>query len=190
MPGCTYRQLKINVQACRLQTHTGICELKHIYTHSHTHACTCTHTYTHMLTPRGDEGQTGLIVSSSRSREHIDFSHTPLSTHLPLTRSPPPSLSLLLLLSERTLHIFLSLLSPPRCPFLKPHFFFPNSSLSLLPLSCPPSIPLSPHTHEHTHTYTSLSVFLAFFSLPSVLNGADPHSRDNSETNFDFSTIV
>lgn len=43
----------------------------------------------HSHTTRGAEGQTGLIVSSSRSREHIDFSHTPLSTHLPLARLSP-----------------------------------------------------------------------------------------------------
>lgn len=89
-----------------------------------------TFTTTHTMTPRGDEGQTGLIVSSSRSRERIDFSHSPLSTHLLLTRSSTLFISLSL---QRTLHNFL-VLPPLSCssPFLKPHFFF--ASMSLLPL--------------------------------------------------------
>lgn len=75
-------KIKVNVWA-------GISELNiHTKMHRDAFTWTRTHTYTHTLTPRGDEGQTGLIVSSSRSREHIDFSHTPLSTHLPLILSP------------------------------------------------------------------------------------------------------
>lgn len=71
-------------------------------------------TQTHALTPKGDEGQTGLIVSSSRSREHIDFSHTLLSTHLPLILLPPLCLS-----------SYFSLLPfPPRSsPFCQIYFF-------------------------------------------------------------------
>lgn len=69
-----------------------------------------------MLTPRGDEGQTGLIVSSSRSREHIDFSHTPLSTHRPLSLpsfSPKdPSYFSFLSLSPLVLPLFDLLLHP------------------------------------------------------------------------------
>ncbi|MEQ2242368.1 hypothetical protein ILYODFUR_035238 [Ilyodon furcidens] len=70
--------------------HTEISELKRMRK-KHTY----TKRQTHTLTPRGDGGQTGVIVSSSRSREHIDFSHTPLSTHLPLILAP---YSLLLLI--------------------------------------------------------------------------------------------
>lgn len=100
-----------------LQTRTGISELNLC---TNTHANTSWRAHTHMLTPRGDEGQTGLIVSSSRSREHIDFSHTPLSTHLPPTLSP-------------LLSIFLSLPFFPVVPFFF-QTYFSFSSLCLTKL--------------------------------------------------------
>lgn len=147
-----YLKVQISEQACCLQTHRGVYELNAYTQETHIadkSPCRRTHAHnTHTSTPRGDEGQTGLIVSSSRSTEHIDFSHTPLSTQL------PPLCSSLLLSKGRFIFFFLSSplsLSLPRCPLLKPHFFFPNSSLSLSPPTLFPSF---------------------FSALPSALNRA------------------
>ena len=115
------------------------------------------------MTPRGDGGQTGLIVSSSRSREHIDFSHSPLSTHLLLAPSPPLFISLSL---QRTLHIFLFL--PPLSSPPEPHFFLPRT-------------PPRPSSHSSTLFFSLSPVGCCSGLSPGVLNGNWPPSSGSTQ---------
>lgn len=89
-------KIKVNVWA-------GISELNiHTKMHRDAFTWTRTHTYTHTLTPRGDEGQTGLSLPVAP--ESILIFPTLLFLHTSLSFS-----RLCSLLLQRNLHIFLSL---------------------------------------------------------------------------------
>lgn len=128
------------------------------------------------LTPRGDEGQTGLIVSSSCSKECIDFSHTPFSLNNTLSSSPKEASYFLTLLSLPSLFLpKLRSVNPPHFPFLHhpPHsaVFQPPVSTDLNVRTAQKPTLISQHWNNQTHLqrcselkrFTFLLPYLKFF---------------------------